>query len=80
MSLEKFSSALASADLAFAGESFSNLVSYEDQVVGIRSLDNVCAGGYYWSADKCVACACVNAGTQVNRVNFRPLDLGTILN
>lgn len=78
MSLEKFTSALQAADVAFAGEPFSNLVSYEDQVVQVRALENVCAGGYYWSADKCVMCGCSNVGSTVDRVNFKPLDLSSI--
>ena len=74
MSRERLGDALARADLAIAGEPWSQLVRYEDKVLGIRALDSVCAGGYYWTGTQCTMCACVNVPSSVNVVNFEVLD------
>jgi len=74
MTEQKLSASLARADLAIAGEPWSQLVRYEDQVLGIRALDSVCAGGYWWTGSQCSMCACVNAPASVSAVNFEVLD------
>lgn len=74
MSRQRFGNALQRADLALAGEPWSQLVRYEDQVLGIRALENLCAGGYYWTGSKCAMCACVSAPSSVAFVNYEPLD------
>jgi hypothetical protein len=74
MTEQKLGASLARADLAIAGEPWSQLVRYDDQIVGIRALDNQCAGGYFWTGSQCSMCACVNAPASVNVVNFGVLD------
>jgi hypothetical protein len=74
MTEQMLSASLARADLAIAGEPWSQLVRYEDQIVGIRALDSVCAGGYFWTGSQCSMCACVNAPSSVSAVNFEVLD------
>jgi hypothetical protein len=74
MTQQRFGASLAQADLAIAGEAWSQLVRYDDQIVGIRALDNQCAGGYWWTGSQCSMCACVNAPSSVSAINFAPLD------
>ena len=74
MTQQRFGASLARADLAIAGEPWSQLVRYEDRVLGIRALENQCAGGYYWTGSQCSMCACVNAPASVTAVNFEVLD------
>ena len=74
MTQKRLGASLAQADLAIAGEPWSQLVRYEDQVLGIRALDSVCAGGYFWTGSKCSMCSCVNAPSAINTVNFEVLD------
>ena len=74
ISLEKFQAALAAADLNIAGEPFSTLVTYEDNIVQVRALDGECAGGYYWDSGRCNACACANVPRAADRVRFAPLE------
>lgn len=74
MSQQRLGDALQRADLAIAGEPWSQLVRYDDQIVGIRALENQCAGGYFWTGSQCSMCACVNAPASVSAVNFGVLD------
>ena len=74
MTEQKLGASLARADLAIAGEPWSQLVRYDDQIVGIRALENQCAGGYWWTGSQCSMCACVNAPASVSAVNFEVLD------
>ena len=74
MTEQKLGASLARADLAIAGEPWSQLVRYEDEIVGIRALENQCAGGYFWTGSQCSMCACVNAPASVSAVNFEVLD------
>jgi hypothetical protein len=74
MTEQKLGASLARADLTIAGEPWSQLVRYDDQIVGIRALENQCAGGYWWTGSQCSMCACVNAPASVSAVNFEVLD------
>ena len=74
MTQQRLGNALAKADLAIAGEPWSQLVRYDDKVLSIRSLDDACAGGYFWTGSQCSMCACVNAPASVAAVNFEVLD------
>jgi hypothetical protein len=73
MSQEKFASALKAADLSLAGEPLATLVKYDDQVIGIRSLPNECAAGYFLEGGKCAVCPCSVQPSSVGQVHFRPL-------
>lgn len=72
MTQQRLSEILQSADLAFAGEPFTQILRYEDQVVNVRALG--CAVGYYLSADKCVQCTCVNTFRDATEVWFEPIS------
>jgi len=74
---EKLATALTDTDLAIAGEPFSSLVTYEDSVVGLRSLEGQCAAGYFWDTGTCNLCPCVTVQKPVSYVRFAPLTLTT---
>ena len=71
MSASQFAQVLNSADLSFAGEPFSKLVAYEDEVINVRTVS--CAAGYVMVDGKCSPCACAVQTVGGAKIHFKPL-------